>query len=273
MGGPESRTGGYRYRPPAGFPRADDRRGRWQGVAFAIAVHALVLFLILMPHAAPRRLPIDARSLGVTGDRRGGGGGGSPGSPPAERLQYVQTPATARDPVVPPPRPVKVIPPVVPKRLPPPKPVIAPAPAVVPVQTPAPPAPVTGARGTGSVAAGAGAGPGTGGGVGTGAGTGAGSGVGAGTGGSPRASKIKAYPIELPAAGLDAPRNIRPSHLDIVFEVTEHGDAKLLSFTQTNDGGFNRRLRSELSETRFHAAALPDGTPVRDTVDVTIDLQ
>jgi hypothetical protein len=100
-----------------------------------------------------------------------------------------------------------------------------------------------------------------------------GSGVGPGAGGAPGASKIKAYPIELPAAGLDAPRNIHPSHLDVVFEVTEHGEAKLLSFTQTNDGGFNRRLRDELSETRFHAAALPDGTPVRDTVDVTIDLQ
>ena len=211
---------------------------------------------------------IDDRSVGITGDRRGGGGGGSPGTPAAERLQYVQAPAIPRNQAVPRPRPVKAVPTVVPKRLPPPQPVVPPAPAVVPVQTLVPPAP-----GAGSLAAGPGAGPGIGGGVGTGAGTGVGSGVGLGTGGSPRASKIKAYPIELPAAGLDAPRNIRPSHLDIVFEVTEHGDAKLLSFTQTNDGGFNRRLRDELSETRFHAAALPDGTPVRDTVDVTIDLQ
>jgi periplasmic protein TonB len=267
MGGPEGLAGGRRYRPPAGFPRADDRRGRWQGVAFAIAVHALFLFLILMPHAPPV-LPIDDRSLGTIGDRRGGGGGGNPETPAAERLRYVQARAIPPAPVVLRPRPVKVVPPVVPKRLPPPQPVVAPATAVVPVQTLVAPAP-----GTGSLAAGAGAGAGTGGGVGTGTGTGAGSGVGPGTGGSPHASKIKAYPIELPAAGLDAPRNIRPSHLDIVFEVTEHGEAKLLSFTQTNDGGFNRRLRDELSETRFHAAALPDGTPVRDTVDVTIDLQ
>jgi protein TonB len=265
MGGPERPAGGRRYRPPAGFPRADDRRGRWQGVAFAIAVHALFLLLLLAPLAAPPVLHVDDRSLGITGDRSGGGGG--PGTPPTERLQYVQAPALPR-PVVPRPPPVRVIPLVVPKRLPPPQPVVATAPAVVSVQTLVAPAP-----GTGSLAAGAGAGPGTGGGVGTGAGTGAGSGVGPGAGGSPHAYKIKAYPIELPAAGLDAPRNIRPSHLDIVFEVSEHGEAKLLSFTQTNDGGFNRRLRDELSETRFHAAALPDGTPVRDTVDVTIDLQ
>jgi periplasmic protein TonB len=254
---------GRRYRPPAGFPHADDGRGRWQGVAIAIALHALFLLLLLVPLAAPPVLHIDDRSLGITADRRGGGGGGSPA---AERLQYVQAPALPR-PVVPRPQPVKVIPLVVPKRLPPPHPVVAPAP-VVPVQTLAPAAP-----GVGSLATGPGAGPGTGGGVGTGTGTGTGSGVGPGVGGSPHASKIKAYPIELPAAGLDAPHNIRPSHLDVVFEVSEHGDAKLLSFTQTNDGGFNRRLRDELSETRFHAAALPDGTPVRDTVDVTIDLQ
>lgn len=268
MGGPENPAGGRRYRPPAGFPYADDRGGRWRGAAFAIAVHALLLLLILVPPAVPPVLHADDRSLGVAGDRRGGGGGGSPGSR-VEHLRYVQV-AVAPPPVVPQPRPRVVRPPVVPKRLPPPKPAIAPAPTPV-LPAPAPPSALA-ASGTGA-AAGAGAGPGTGGGVGTGQGTGIGSGVGPAAGGSPAASKIKAYPIELPAAGLDAPRNIHPSHLDVVFEVTEHGEAKLLSFTQTNDGGFNRRLRDELSETRFHAAALPDGTPVRDTVDVTIDLQ
>jgi hypothetical protein len=119
---------------------------------------------------------------------------------------------------------------------------------------------------------GAGAGPGKGGGVGTGVGAGVGNGSGPGTGGTPTASKIKAYPIELPAVGLDAPHNIRPSHLDAVFEVSAHGNARVLSCTATNDGGFNRRLREELTGTRFHAAALPDGTPVMDTVHVAIDL-
>jgi periplasmic protein TonB len=232
-------------------------------------LHALCLLLLLTPLASAPVLPVDDRSLGVSGDRRGGGGGGSPGPRTehlTEHLQYVEAAVRPTSPVVPPPRP-RVVRPVVPKRLPPPQPVIAAAPV------PAAIAPVVAASGTGAAAAGAGAGPGTGGGAGTGQGTGVGSGVGPGRGGAPGASKIKAYPIELPAAGLDAPRNIRPSHLDVVFEVTEHGDAKLLSFTQTNDGGFNRRLRDELSETRFHAAAMPDGTPVRDTVDVTIDLQ
>lgn len=257
---------GRRYRPPAGLPEADDRRGRWQGVAVAIALHALVLLLVLTRTATTPILRLDDRTYGVRGAERGGGGGGEP---MRERLQYIQAAAPLPPPVVRRPRP-QVVPRIVPPRVPPPRPVEAPTPLAPSVAPPTAVAPDGGSVTTGP---GTGAGPGTGGGVGTGAGAGVGNGVGPGTGGTPTASKVKAYPIELPAAGLDAPHNIRPSHLDAVFEVTEHGDARLLSFTQTNDGGFNRRLRDELSGTRFHAAALPNGTPVRDTVQVSFDLQ
>ena len=247
---------GRRYRPPAGFPYADDRRGRGRGVASAIALHALVLFLILRPAAMPIA-HVDDRSFGLAVAPRGGGGGGSA----PERLRYIVAPP-------PPPRVVRprVPTPIVPPRITPPTPVPAapaPTPTVPSAAAPADP----GASSDGG--AGAGAGPGTGGGV----GAGAGGGTGPGTGGTPTATKTKAYPIELPAAGLDAPRNVHPSHLDAVFEVTETGAARLLSFTSTSDGGFNRRLRDELSGTRFHAAALSDGTRVMDTVRVSFDLQ
>ncbi len=253
-----------RYRPPAGFPDADDRRGRWRGIAVAIALHALFLFLILGPAPSPVIPYVDDRSFGLRPGARGGGGGGEVSR---ERLHYFQM-SPARLPLVAPRVPPTRIPPRVPRPVPSVRPIVTPPTPAVPQVAAAP------ADGgvTASGAGGAGAGPGVGGGVGTGVGTGVGNGLGPGTGGAPAASKIKAYPIELPAAGLDAPHNVHPSHLDAVFEVSAGGDARLLSCTPTNDGGFNRRLREELTGTRFHPAVLPNGTPVIDTVQLSIDL-
>jgi hypothetical protein len=233
-----------------------------------VALHALALALIFLPVVATTAIRVDPRSLGQPTDaRRGGGGGGGGGGSGAiipERLRYLLvTPMVAPTPAIPPPRPA------VPQRIA--RPVAPPVAAPEPTPRAPPPEPTTGAAGGGADLTGAGTG--VGGGVGTGTGSGVGNGVGNGTGGSATATKVKAYPIELPAAGLDAPAKIRPFHLEARFEVTDRGDARLLSFTPTRDDGFNKRLREELSGTRFHAAALPDGTPVADTVAVTLDLQ
>lgn len=234
----------------------------------SVALHALALVLIFVPVVATTTVRIDPRTLGLGNSHWGGGGGGNPGAVIPERLRFLQvTPAPPRAP----PLAVRaVVPKQIPKPSPPhPPPSLAPA-APAPPTAPAPePAGTPGASSTEQM----GAGPGTGGGAGTGRGTGVGNGVGNGVGGSPNAAKVRAYPIELPAAGLDAPSKIRPVHLEARFEVTDRGDARLLSFTPTRDDGFNKRLREELSGTRFHAAALPDGTPVADTVAVTLDLQ
>lgn len=230
-----------------------------------MALHALALVLIFVPVVATTAIRVDSRSFGLpTDSRRGGGGGGSGGNIP-ERLRFLLvTPMATPTPVIPPPRPVA--PPRIPRPVPP-RPMAAPEP------TPRAPPPEPAAGAAGAQADLTGSGTGVGGGVGTGTGSGVGNGVGNGRGGSATATKVKAYPIELPAAGLDAPAKIRPFHLEARFEVTDRGDARLLSFTPTRDDGFNKRLREELSGTRFHAAALPDGTPVADTVAVTLDLQ
>ncbi len=114
-------------------------------------------------------------------------------------------------------------------------------------------------------------GAGTGGGTGNGTGVGTGNGAGPGTGGSPTAAKVKALAMNLPLLGADAPASVRPFHLIAVFDVSERGTAHLLSANATRDGSYNAKLRSELSQIRFRAAVLPDGTPVRDTVALEWD--
>jgi len=136
----------------------------------------------------------------------------------------------------------------------------------------APVAPDTAA--TGAAAGTAGAGPGSGGGTGAGKGPGVGNGQGPGTGGDPAARKFRALPPETIAAGLDAPKDVHPRRLVAIFLVASSGDAKLMSFTQTNDGGFNRRLRDEfeqMTRSRWQPAAL-NGIAVPDTVDYVIEL-
>jgi hypothetical protein len=50
--------------------------------------------------------------------------------------------------------------------------------------------------------------------------------------------------------------------------VDEKGNSKLLGFNPSRDGGYNRKLRDVLSALRFRPGTRPDGTPVRDTVDI-----
>lgn len=190
----------------------------------------------------------------------GGGGGGinGPGSR-AERVEFVRV---RSDPTaMPKPQPLAV-PPVKPPE---------PKPRVESPVTPAPPvtsSPLTTNSGEGTGNAGTeGAGPGTGGGVGSGVGTGRGSSVGPGTGGGPG----KDYPPtlrDLFIPPLPAPDRIKPYHLTAWFDVDEKGNAKLIAFNPSRDGGYNRRLNDVLRSLRFRPGVRADGTPMRDTVDV-----
>ncbi len=116
----------------------------------------------------------------------------------------------------------------------------------------------------------AGSGQGSGGGVGTGVGTGRGSGVGAGTGGG----EGDVYPpavISLPILPLPVPGKVRPYKLVAYFEVDTSGNARLLAFNPSKDGGYNKRIREMLSEIRFRPATRPDGRAVLDTAVVTAE--
>lgn len=225
-------------------------------------MHAVILFLIITPIVASDFRHDPTVGGGGPGPA-GGGGGGSAGArsrSAVERLEFIRVrpspPALT-------PKVTTAIPPVKP---PEPK---KPAETTV---TPAAPAPVdpllTPLSGEGVGTAGtAGAGPGSGGGVGSGVGTGRGSSVGPGTGGGPG----KDYPPtlrDLFIPPLPAPARIKPYHLIAWFDVDEKGNATLISYNQSRDGGYNRRLTEVLRSLRFRPGVRADGTPMRDTVDV-----
>ena len=200
---------------------------------------------------------------GGPGPAGGGGGGSDAGGPRTEHLNFVRV---RSDPTVMPKVKPMAVPPVKP---PEPKPQVeSPVVPAPPVTTP-PTTNATGATASEGVgtAGTAGAGPGSGGGVGSGVGTGRGSGVGPGTGGGPG----KDYPPtlrDLFIPPLPAPDKIKPYHLIAWFDVDEKGNAKLITFNPSKDGGYNRRLNDVLRSLRFRPGVHADGTPMRDTVDV-----
>ena len=223
-------------------------------------MHAVILFFIITPIVTSdfRRDPTVGG--GGPGPAGGGGGGSAGASSRQERLEFIRvrpSPAASTPKVttlIPPPKPPEVKKPVEPATTPT-------RPAVTdPLLTPA--------SGVGTGAAGTpGAGPGTGGGIGSGVGTGTGSSVGPGTGGGPG----KDYPPtlrDLFIPPLPAPSRIKPYHLIAWFDVDEKGNASLISFNQSRDGGYNRRLTEVLRSLRFRPGVRADGTPMRDTVDV-----
>jgi hypothetical protein len=222
-------------------------------------VHALILFLILAPIVASSEFTHDPTVGGGGEGPAGGGGGGSAGLGSREqRLEFVRVKSDPT--VMPKPKPLTV-PPVKP---PEPKPQVE-SPVTPAPSTSNPIAAVTG-EGTGTAGT-AGAGPGTGGGIGSGEGTGKGSGVGPGTGGGPG----KDYPPtlrDLFIPPLPAPDRIKPYHLIAWFDVDEKGNAKLIAFNPSKDGGYNRRLNEVLNSLRFRPGVHADGSPMRDTVDV-----
>lgn len=178
----------------------------------------------------------------------------------SEHIQFVQVKS---DPTVIPKLKPLTVPPVKP---PEPKPVVE-SPVTPAVQPPTTTSTTT-ATGEGTGNAGtAGAGPGSGGGIGSGEGPGKGSGVGPGTGGGPG----KDYPPtlrDLFIPPLPAPDRIKPYHLIAWFDVDERGNATLINFNPSKDGGYNKKLTEVLRSLRFRPGVRADGTPMRDTVDV-----
>lgn len=262
-----------------GIPsRAESRR---EGTIVAVLLHALILFLVLAPpiFVATRLDYVQKRGAGGSGPAGGGGGGsgGTGGRILRERLRYLHVaPPPAEQPAirteVTPPKPVEPPKPEAVKP-PPPPPSVPPAtdPAASSASKSASDVSVVGGTGGGSGKDGsAGSGPGSGGGVGSGVGTGRGSGVGPGVGGGGDAN----YPpsvISLPILPLPVPSKVRPYKLVAYFEVDTTGNARLLAFNPSSDGGYNKRIREMLSEIRFRPATRPDGRPVLDTAVVTAE--
>ena len=58
---------------------------------------------------------------------------------------------------------------------------------------------------------------------------------------------------------------MRPFRLVAYFDVDEKGNTKLISFNQSSDSRFNKRVREVLADVRFRPAVRMDGRPVRDT--------
>jgi protein TonB len=262
-----------RLRPPIGIP---SRVGSSRRVTIvSIALHLLVVMLILAPWAGSAVLE-EIEGAGGPGPAGGGGGGtmgtgGRRGLGVRERLHYVQVApapapaATTPAPVVPPPEPPKPTP----APVPPPQPVTPPQPAA-PAPTPAPQAsaevgasaPTVGVGGGTGNDGTAGSGPGSGGGVGAGIGTGRGSGIGPGTGGG-NGEVFPPQPTEVFIPPLPYPKSVRGTKLLAIFDVDSTGKVLGFEFTQTRDGGYNRKLREVLGGFRFRPGTRPDGTPVR----------
>jgi periplasmic protein TonB len=251
------------YRPPLGIPEGRENRPLW--VAVSVAVHVVIALLLIVPFARHVVAPI-LQGAGGPGPAGGGGGGrgGTSGAAQASRnenLRYIQVAPDARvpEPVVTPPPPVV-----------PPKPVETPRPplpradsaAAAKPQPAADVAPTPGSGGGAGTDGTNGTGPGSGGGSGTGVGTGRGSGVGPGTGGGTQAN-YPPLPIEMFLPPMPIPDRLRGFRMIAEFDIDETGRVVSFTFTETRDGGYNRRLREVLRSIRFRPGSRPDGTPIR----------
>ena len=236
----ERRAEGYAARQP----------GRKLALALAILVHAVFLGVLVWSVRWQTRPP-----------------------PPVTAELYAP-PVKARVPDPVPkvePKPVPVIPKVEPPKPKPPDPVqpaaeIKPEPAA---NVTTDPSKVTGVGGGSGNDGTNGSGSGTGGGVGSGNGTGKGSGNGPGTGGG-NAEIFPPTVIALTILPIPVPSKVRPFTLVAYFDVDTLGNATLLSFNPSKDGGYNKRIREMLSEIRFRPAVRAnDGRPVRDTAQIS----
>ena len=248
-------------RPPIGIPTPDGAQVRtWRSFITSLALHLLVILLVLLPPFLGSKMMED-RVQGAGGPGPAGGGGGGTGGtggiekPLEERLRYIQVAPTP----APQAQPQPVIPPVEEKK--------EETPPVVELKIDAPSTKVdfsmvsgTGG-GTGNDGS-AGSGPGSGGGVGSGVGTGRGSSTGPGTGGGP-GTIYPPVPDNVFIPPMPIPQRIKGQTVVALFDVDERGNVLKFDFTQTRDGGYNRRLREIFANTRFRPATKWDGTPVR----------
>ncbi len=259
------------YRPPVGIPRREQTRWqtRWQGWLLSLLAHLLLVLLLLLP-ALDSGIDYGHRDgAGGPGPAGGGGGGMGDGGVPHVHFVRIATPPAA------PPAPAVVTSSRVPPLVLPPLVVPKPRPTAQ-ITAPAPPtatAATSVGAGISGIGAGknggAGAGSGTGGGVGSGEGRGKGSGVGPGTGGG----LARNYPPTLRQfvlPPLPTPSSVRGFKLTAWFDVDSTGKATLLRFTPSPDRGYNNRIRETLMALRFRPAVRPDGTAIRDTVDIEV---
>jgi protein TonB len=238
------------------------------GLALSVLIHALIIALIVVPLVYSRTI-IERMEQGAGGrGPAGGGGGGSRGAmttPPGyvETLRYVRVRAeplrtpTSIPPVAPPVLP-RVEPP---KPQPPTPPVVAPQASTTPAATTVVASTAGTGAGTGDAGA-AGAGTGSGGGTGSGLGTGKGNGVGPGTGGGTQAN-YPPQPIEFFLPPLPAPRSVQGFRFVAEFDVDSTGRVLDVKFSETPDGGYNRRIASVLHSMKFRPGTRPDGTALR----------
>ena len=260
---PSSTSPRRRYRAPSGLPKS---REDWRlGTVVSVLLHVLVIVLLLLPLAVSGDLKEIAQGAGGPGPAGGGGGGmRGTGALKAEALRFVRV-----APPPPPPTPAlavqKVAPPVVPP------PAVVPEPAK-PEETKLPEPTITVGTGGGTGPDGTtGSGPGSGGGVGSGIGTGRGSGVGPGTGGGGQAN-YPPSPIEMFIPPLPVPQSVKGFHLIAEFDVDEKGKVLSMTFSDTPDRGYNRRLTEVLKGYRFRPGTQQDGTPIRMKFQLVVDL-
>ncbi|HKV52222.1 MAG TPA: hypothetical protein VJO52_13605 [Gemmatimonadaceae bacterium] len=249
------------YRPPIGVPV--ERPDRW-GLPVSVAVHAMILLLLIGGILTVGKVEI-ARGAGGAGPMGGGGGGrlGLAGSRSRERVKYVQLaqPKLAAPrvthpitpPVTKPPKPVEAKPVVKPQVMPAEQ--IAPASSAAPTVIAVAPSAGAGTDGTN------GAGPGTGGGTGAGTGPGRGSGSGPGTGGG-EGTVYPATPDFAVIPPLPVPKGLHGKTVQLRFTIDETGRVVKFDFDPTGDSGYDRELKSRLSEYHFRPAHKQDGTPV-----------
>jgi hypothetical protein len=71
---------------------------------------------------------------------------------------------------------------------------------------------------------------------------------------------------------LPVPSSVKGFHLIAEFDVDERGRVLAMTFTQTRDRSYNRRLEDVLKGFRFRPGTRPDGTPIRMKAQVVVDL-
>jgi hypothetical protein len=71
---------------------------------------------------------------------------------------------------------------------------------------------------------------------------------------------------------LPVPSSVKGFHLIAEFDVDVNGRVLGMTFTETRDRGYNRRLADVLRGFRFRPGTTPDGTPVRMKAQVIVDL-